>query len=649
MKRFRNYKYEYNVLTLSEEKWRTVLEQVFIPVVHVYFENLFKESSKIARAKTVTEAEKLRYAISIFQDYCINVINWSLKELKEQIEILKRKYPNLKNLIKTVLQINLAILSLTRCGNLDVVKFPHISTGKFVHRVFSQVSIFAKNYPYLFIPDKNFLVVQKNHQRIREEIKNILQVVILKTLPVGDLNANISKKQAKKIKKQVLKKKKKSQNKKKRNIKVYESSSEIDEQEDDYSEEEEDIDQKEEEEKEETTENEEEEEEETNEEENDEDEDEDENDSEEEEEDEDEREKEDNKERRTEKEMKSVLSNGKKKIKKSKKEKNKIRRKSKQKERRSYQIYSKKENANEKIESIVTNPSDVKKFTLPTDKVLMKSDKFESIIPSSKSIIAKAVKDEKIKGASLFLNGYGKSVNKEIEGLKTKTRNEENENENDGNRNENENQIYLSVKKSSDNKEKKKNKLLPLPLPLPPLPPSPSPSPSPPSSSLHKKNKRKKKKHQNNFYHKRLEDKETSKKYSSFETPSYLIGEKENPFRIIEKSDDIIRSKTIEKEKKTPSPPNRSIVQKEQEEGMSRTPSPSSFFIHNNDSESPGRRSSSPSTIVKINADGVTENYNEVQEKLKSEIEGLEEKYAEIVHSSSPSTSGSTFSDHLSP
>lgn len=183
----------YPLLLISQncDRWTTVLVQVFESQIHEYLANTYE----LARgwAETQRKGKETDFILALFQKWCLDISEWSVKELRARVEAVRQEYDDLEHLISTTLRCNLIVMSVTRTSpDANQIQMNKIPPSVFVHRCFIECGKMASKCGYLF--DKSVPGVErlKNHGEATRMIRDTIHRTILSFLPLQNLGSRNS-------------------------------------------------------------------------------------------------------------------------------------------------------------------------------------------------------------------------------------------------------------------------------------------------------------------------------------------------------------------------------------------------------------------------------------------------------------------------
>jgi hypothetical protein len=162
---------------LACDRWTALLLRHFASCIHEYFDGLHADAIEIARSKKIRDYS---FVDGLFQKWCKSIREeWTLKEMKSQIEALRVRYKDLEGLIANVLNTNLMVMSVVRQSNVDQVPEPEVDVSKFVHACYWHVAEEVA-FPYYLYFNRNVVDGQRAvyHQKARKLIEKNLKHTI---------------------------------------------------------------------------------------------------------------------------------------------------------------------------------------------------------------------------------------------------------------------------------------------------------------------------------------------------------------------------------------------------------------------------------------------------------------------------------------
>ena len=118
-----------------------------------------------------------------FQQVLSDVPNWNTGIIYTETMRIKEKIPYIEDLLTAVFISNMRLLCSIKNKNKQIkVKVPKLET--FIHKCYIEVAKEFWSYTYLFNQNINKLEIQKNKRQIEVIIKNSIEEVVRKLLPL---------------------------------------------------------------------------------------------------------------------------------------------------------------------------------------------------------------------------------------------------------------------------------------------------------------------------------------------------------------------------------------------------------------------------------------------------------------------------------
>lgn len=136
------------------KNWKLVLWDKLEIQIQKYFSQMMYYILTIAKGEN-REKEK-EYIYLLFQNYCKSLKKWSLKEIDEQTEILKRSLQydsisELNRLLMMILKLHYKIMAVSRVNDVSQIEIPKVEIGRFIWKCFEKVAFkIAIPHPHYF-------------------------------------------------------------------------------------------------------------------------------------------------------------------------------------------------------------------------------------------------------------------------------------------------------------------------------------------------------------------------------------------------------------------------------------------------------------------------------------------------------------------
>jgi hypothetical protein len=172
-------------LTESQFEWAWKLVQILQPLIYDGIQSIFQEAVSIC--KQSDEEEKY---LMTFQNFLSRIPKWNEVMIQTEVDRIVQKSgcTYLDDLITCVHIVHLKILTSIRTGKTQKkidISIPKL--GKFVHKVYINLSRELYTNVYLFETDVQPLVFQKNRASFNKMIKTAILDAVRDSIPVERL------------------------------------------------------------------------------------------------------------------------------------------------------------------------------------------------------------------------------------------------------------------------------------------------------------------------------------------------------------------------------------------------------------------------------------------------------------------------------
>ena len=172
-------------LTESQFEWAWKLVQILQPLIYEGIQSIFQEALKICK---VSEEEE-KYLMT-FQNFLSRIPKWNETMIQAEVDRIVEKSgcTYLDDLITCVHIVHLKILTSIRTGKTQKkidIAIPKL--GKFVHKVYVNLSRELYSNVYLFEVDVQPMVFQKNRAAFNKLIRSAILDAVRGSIPVENL------------------------------------------------------------------------------------------------------------------------------------------------------------------------------------------------------------------------------------------------------------------------------------------------------------------------------------------------------------------------------------------------------------------------------------------------------------------------------
>jgi hypothetical protein len=172
-------------LTESQFEWAWKLVQILQPLIYEGIQSIFQEALKIC--KVSEEDEKY---LMTFQNFLSRIPKWNETMIQAEVDRIVEKSgcTYLDDLITCVHIVHLKILTSIRTGKTQKkidIAIPKL--GKFVHKVYVNLSRELYSNVYLFELDVQPMVFQKNRAAFNKLIRSAILDAVRGSIPVENL------------------------------------------------------------------------------------------------------------------------------------------------------------------------------------------------------------------------------------------------------------------------------------------------------------------------------------------------------------------------------------------------------------------------------------------------------------------------------
>ena len=172
-------------LTESQFEWAWRLVQILQPLVYEGIQSIFQEALTICK-----ESEEDEKYLMTFQNFLSRIPKWNETMIQAEVDRIVKKSgcTYLDDLITCVHIVHLKILTSIRTGKTQKkidIAIPKL--GKFVHKVYVNLSRELYSNVYLFETDVQPLVFQKNRAAFNKLIRAAILDAVRGSIPVESL------------------------------------------------------------------------------------------------------------------------------------------------------------------------------------------------------------------------------------------------------------------------------------------------------------------------------------------------------------------------------------------------------------------------------------------------------------------------------
>lgn len=172
-------------LTESQFEWAWKLVQILQPLIYEGIQSIFQEALKICK-----QSEEDEKYLMTFQNFLSRIPKWNETMIQAEVDRIVEKsgVTYLDDLITCVHIVHLKILTSIRTGKTQKkidISIPKL--GKFVHKVYINLSRELYSNVYLFETDVQPLVFQKNRAAFNKLIRSAILDSVRASIPVENL------------------------------------------------------------------------------------------------------------------------------------------------------------------------------------------------------------------------------------------------------------------------------------------------------------------------------------------------------------------------------------------------------------------------------------------------------------------------------
>jgi len=172
-------------LTESQFEWAWKLVQILQPLIYEGIQSIFQEALNICK-----QSEEEEKYLMTFQNFLSRIPKWNETMIQAEVDRIVEKsgVTYLDDLITCVHIVHLKILTSIRTGKTQKkidISIPKL--GKFVHKVYINLSRELYSNVYLFETDVQPLVFQKNRAAFNKLIRSAILDSVRASIPVENL------------------------------------------------------------------------------------------------------------------------------------------------------------------------------------------------------------------------------------------------------------------------------------------------------------------------------------------------------------------------------------------------------------------------------------------------------------------------------
>ena len=172
-------------LTESQFEWAWRLVQILQPLVYEGIQSIFQEAVTICK-----QSEEDEKYLMTFQNFLSRIPKWNETMIQAEVDRIVKKsgITYLDDLITCVHIVHLKILTSIRTGKTQKkidIAIPKL--GKFIHKVYVNLSRELYSNVYLFETDVQPLVFQKNRSAFNKLIRSAILDAVRGSIPVESL------------------------------------------------------------------------------------------------------------------------------------------------------------------------------------------------------------------------------------------------------------------------------------------------------------------------------------------------------------------------------------------------------------------------------------------------------------------------------
>lgn len=191
----------YGVISQCCEQWNNHLIPILTDKIQDYLTKLYvfslRKERELNGGRAVSEVNVLKR----FREYCLQLEDWSVKELNAEIMYFESVINNFENVLNLVVQLNFKVNSAFRPNTQTKLKFKKVAKNDFIQQCYQQSAIkVGYNYPSLFSGserngEETSMEHYKNFEISNHRISCVVNSVIFSFSPINKLT-NINQKQA---------------------------------------------------------------------------------------------------------------------------------------------------------------------------------------------------------------------------------------------------------------------------------------------------------------------------------------------------------------------------------------------------------------------------------------------------------------------
>jgi len=178
----------FSITSQSCQRWTLYLTDDLMEQIIEYLHILYDAAIKTSQQNLKNDTTSI---YGFFQRRCLSVSDIPFDELDKRVSLLEERIQNLQTVIKNVLKLNFAVMSVVRVNNLSQIKIPTVDKRDFVKKCYqnSALEVGCKN-PQWF--DKSI----ESQKRLvylgyaKTQINKVIMKTIIDYLPIQTLTSS---------------------------------------------------------------------------------------------------------------------------------------------------------------------------------------------------------------------------------------------------------------------------------------------------------------------------------------------------------------------------------------------------------------------------------------------------------------------------